>query len=106
MPTTTHQRGRTEDLVIGLDEVAKVLRKSPDTIKRRWLEFHEKLGMPRKHAAGWFWPRRSFEVWLTSQAAVAAAPGNDNTGDIPPEVHTTRVSEQRAALHQQLGVSS
>lgn len=106
MPTSTLQGADTSHLVIGLDEVAKVLRRTPDNIKRNWLKLHRELGMPRKHAAGWIWPRASFNVWLTSPASVEAVPGNDNTGDTPPDLHSQRVADQKAALHAQLGVTS
>lgn len=105
MPNTTTQTAQTKDLIIRLDELADVLGITPDNLKRTWLKLHQEQGMPRKHAAGWFWPRRSIEVWLTSQAYVSADPGNDNDGEIPVTVHETRVAEQRAALHTLLGVS-
>lgn len=109
MPTTTLQTADTGQLVIGVEELAAVLGKPQQYLKRNWLKLHQTLGMPRKHAAGWVWPRAAINVWLTSQAAcsaptVDAVPGNDNTGDLPPDLHGQRVEEQRAALHQLLGV--
>ncbi|TYC51642.1 hypothetical protein FMN50_20390 [Rhodobacterales bacterium] len=104
MQSTTAQTSQTRDLVIGLDELANVLGKTPDYLKRNWLKLHQKLGMPRKHPAAFIWPRGAINVWLTSQAYVEAVPGNDNTGDLPPSLHETRVAEQRAALHASMGV--
>jgi hypothetical protein len=105
MPNTTAQTFQTSSLIIGLDELAKVLRKTPDQLKRGWRNMHVRYGMPRKHEAGWFWSRQAIEVWLTSQAYVKATPGNDNAGEIPPEVHRTRVDEQNTALRKSLGVN-
>ncbi|MBO6930613.1 MAG: hypothetical protein JJ856_13655 [Roseibium sp.] len=105
MPNTPVQTARTMDLVIGLKELEQVLSTTPENLKRTWLKRHQQYGMPRKHPAGWFWPRKSIDVWLTSQAYVSADPGNDNDGEIPVTVHETRVAEQRAALHTLLGVS-
>lgn len=105
MPNTNAQTTQTMDLVIGLKELAQVLSISPAHLKRKWLELHKTKGMPRKHPAGWFWPRKSIDVWLTSQAYVSADPGNDNGGEIPVTVHEARCAEQRAALHTLLGVS-
>jgi len=102
MPSTIPQTAQTNDLVIGLTELAQVLGKTPDYLKRNWLKLHRTLGMPRKHPAGFIWPRGAINVWLTSQAFVDATPGNDNTGEIPPCLHETRVAEQRAALHKSL----
>lgn len=106
MPKTTSQTCQTVDLVIGLDELAKVLRKTPDYLKRNWRRMHQKLGMPRKHDAGDIWPRKQIEIWLTGPSAVAAAPGNDNAGQIPAAVHEARVSAQNEALKGLLGVRS
>jgi hypothetical protein len=43
---------------VGLQELAEMLGLKPDTLKRTWLQRHVRLGMPRKSAAGWLWPRR------------------------------------------------
>lgn len=105
MPSTL-QATNTRDLVIGLAELAEVLGITPENLKRTWLKLHQKHAMPRKHAAGWLWPRGAINIWLTSQAAVSAIPGNDNAGETPADLHPLRVAEQRAALHKSLGVSS
>lgn len=104
MPTSTIQTAETAQLVIGVEELAAVLGITPANLKRTWLKRHLEGGMPRKHAAAWLWPRAAVNVWLTSPANVEAVPGNDNTGDTPPDLHAQRVADQQAALHQQLGV--
>lgn len=91
-------------LVIGLDELASVMSITPDKLKRRWLRLHLKHGMPRKHSAGWFWPRALTEAWLVTQSALAAPAGNDNTfGNPPAQLHADRAAEQRASLRQLYG---
>ncbi|WP_281932141.1 hypothetical protein [Roseibium album] len=105
MPNTIAQDMPTAHVVIGLAELAQVMSITPDKLKRNWRRWHAKLGMPRKHHATDVWPRRQIEVWLTSQAHVNATPSNDNTFEVPEEVHETRVAEQNKALRESLGVS-
>jgi len=102
MPTAPTQATSTAAAVIGLDELATVLGKTPSVLKSNWLKWHQQHGMPRKHPLFWTWPRKAMEVWLTSQAIVDPVPGNDNTGEEPKNLHETRVAEQRAMLHAQM----
>lgn len=106
MPNSTTQTASTAQAVIGLAELAQVMSITPDKLKQNWRRWHARLGMPRKHHAGDFWPRAMIEVWLTSQAYVKAVPSNDNTFEVPEEVHQTRVDEQNKALRESLGVGA
>lgn len=56
--------------VVGIDELAEAIGKSPDYIQRNWLKLHERHGMPRKNPAAWVWPRGAMEAWLDGADAV------------------------------------
>lgn len=105
MPTTDMQIRPAARLVIGLDELATVLGKKPDYLKRNWLKLHLEHDMPRKCTVGWIWPRALIEAWLVSPKAITAGPVNDNAEGLAPptNLHADRVAEQNAALRGKYG---
>jgi hypothetical protein len=84
---------------VGLQELAEMLGLKPDTLKRTWLQRHVRLGMPRKSAAGWLWPRRSIETWLEGNALAA----NDNEAPRDPPPAADAITAQNIALRQRYG---
>lgn len=56
--------------VVGIDELAEALGRTPEYIHRNWLKLHTQHGMPRKNPAAWVWPRGAMEAWLCGADAV------------------------------------
>ena len=91
-------------IMIGIDELARELGVTVAYLKRTWPRLHETKGMPRKHAAGWVWPRALTTAWLMSQtAALPAQQSNDNDPEQSATAHRAQVDAQRAALHARYG---
>ncbi|MBA4613817.1 hypothetical protein H1W37_19335 [Stappia taiwanensis] len=90
--------------MIGIDELARELGTTPAKLKRVWPELHRRKGMPRKHSAGWVWPRALTVAWLTGQAGIRIdVGGNDNDETPSLGAHQAMVDAQRAALHARYG---
>lgn len=106
---------------VPLAEVAAALGRSPDYVRRHHRRLTAAHGFPRPlPGAGWRWPRRLVEAWLTSGGIVAAnddalaARGGERgtrdrdgssgaTGAVDPAGTQDLIDEQRRALGARYG---
>lgn len=102
----TIQPSGASNLLIGIEELAAALGRTPDYLKRNWRRMHTTLSMPPKHPSGWVWPRTLIDAWIMCPPVINADLANDNRpGDPDPEIHQQLVKDENNALRALYGRS-
>ena len=78
---------------IKLAELAALLDRSEDWLRRNWLRLHTQHGFPRKHPFSWTWPRAAVDAFLSARPELPVPANDDLPGD-PGEAYG-RLLEQR-----------